>query len=155
MTSIYRDKNFLSGAAIFILSIFLYKGSEAIPATEKLLLMRASFFPLVISIGLFICGVTLLTLPFIRKKVDLLSLPGGKDMLVLLIFIAFIYLYIYTMEFLGFILGTLLYLLLSMLLLCVKNKIQGLLLALGVTVVIYFIFVTFLKVPFPAGLLGF
>ncbi|MDN5347626.1 MAG: putative tricarboxylic transport rane protein [Clostridia bacterium] len=152
---ILRDKDFISGLFLIIFATWIYLETIKIPAAEKLILMRATFFPYVISIGLFIAGFILVGLPVYRNKIDpivLGSKPG--DILILLIFLALIFLYFYGIKILGYLIGTFSYLLISMFLLKVQNKLYALLLSAGVTLVIYLIFRGFLKVPLPAGILN-
>ncbi|CEP67009.1 Protein of unknown function DUF1468 [Moorella glycerini] len=152
---VFRDRDFISGLALLIFATWVYIETMKIPATEKMILMRATFFPYLISLGFFLVGLILVMLPYYRKTIDLFELGSTTtDIKILLVFIIIIFIYLYVLELLGYFTSTICFLFGLMLLLGVKNKLYAFLLSVGITLIIYLAFGWFLKVPLPEGILS-
>lgn len=86
-----------------------------------------------------------------RKKL----LANKQDIFMLLIVAAFIFLYTFLLERIGFIITTILFLFITTRVLGYKRHLINLIIAITIPVVFYFIFNTILKIALPSGLLPF
>ena len=143
------DTDFIYSIFSLLLSAFIFWEVVNIPATEESFLARASFVPLLIGVGILLCGIIILKSALHKKDLNFIA---PKGILLLAVFIVLTFAYIYLMDVLGFCIATLTYLIASMFMLSTDHMVKSAVLAVVMVAVLYFIFIDLLKIPFPSGI---
>lgn len=131
-----RDPDMFSGAFLMILAIAGYLYSNTIDIVD-VIGMREDFYPKFLFFCLFLCGLSLLIKGYKKASKD--SFPKFQYKRLLLIVIVMI-MYILVFEYVGYIWGTLLFLLLSMYVFGERRRKYLAIVPVATTVVIYLLF---------------
>ena len=115
----------------------------------------AALFPVIAGVLFMIGSITTLWEAFLGDKTEQVALPTGTDLRRLLILIALLLGYFLVLPSLGQILSSLLFCILLIHLLSDLSWIRILLYSMIVSSLLYVVFVFFLKVPMPRGMMGF
>ena len=123
---------------------------------DEVLLMGPSFFPIVLSVLMLIFSIALIVNALMgrsAKKAEKLDLrdPGIQRSIISLLATI---VYLSTLEKLGFIIGSIIYLMFLMYLLKLRNYVKMVLVSVGVSLAVYYIFRVALSITLPLGLLG-
>lgn len=123
---------------------------------DEVLLMGPSFFPIVLSVLMLIFSIALIVNALMgrsAKKAEKLDIrdPGIQRSIISLLATI---VYLSTLEKLGFIIGSIIYLMFLMYLLKLRNYVKMVLVSVGVSLAVYYIFRVALSITLPLGLLG-
>lgn len=116
-----------------------------------------AFFPKFMAIGMIVCAIILIINTLLDKKSQEISVGEifNKKMFLPIIGMIILFIYVITLDYLGFLLATILLNLILLLLFKVRKKSILILAPVLTTLVIYQVFQKFLMVPLPPGLFSF
>lgn len=147
-----KKDDILSGCILIAISIYFLRESNSLPSSS-LGIPGSAFFPRLVCFAFVIFGGILIIRSFKKGEAERkITLILKQDLIRVLAVILLCGIYIFSMPFLGFILTSILFIVLLMFIFQVKRI--GIIILWGflVTLIIYFIFKILLKVPLPAGM---
>lgn len=138
-----------------LLSAYVWLASATFPQ-DIVMKIGPDFFPRIIAVAMAIASLSLLVQSLTNKTVVETAQPLNlKDAGILraLAFLVLSIVYVSIMDFLGFIIATILCLLIAMYILKLRNIKNMLLVSLGTALGVYFAFASILGIQLPSGLL--
>ena len=147
-----KKDDILSGCILIAISIYFLRESNSLPPSS-LGIPGSAFFPRLVCFAFVIFGGILIIRSFKKGEAERkITLILKQDLIRVLAVILLCGIYIFSIPFLGFILTSILFIVLLMFIFQVKRI--GIIILWGflVTLIIYFIFKILLKVPLPAGM---
>ncbi|MFZ5945341.1 MAG: tripartite tricarboxylate transporter TctB family protein [Bacillota bacterium] len=123
---------------------------------DNVLLLGPSFFPRLLAWALFFMSIVLLVKALMGKSMESKEKFDIKDPGIQRAGIALLatIVYIFTLDFLGFIIGSTIYLVFLMYLLKLRSYGRMFLISLSVTFIVFAVFRVFLHITLPLGFLG-
>lgn len=146
--------NIIAGILGMLLSCYIFFTAMKFPKPPATLL-GPDFFPMILSLGLFIFSLSLLVQAILKKcnveyeKMDIKSpevIRSSMSLVATLI-------YVLLMQFIGFITATIIYLLFLMYLLKNREYVKMGIVSIVVSIIIYLLFKNLLHITLPSGLL--
>ena len=151
---ILKTANIAAGCVGLLLSSYVWFASADFPK-DVIMKIGPDFFPRLVVIAMALASLTLIIQSVLNKSsvaADGLSLKdSGIQRALFVLLLAVIY--VSSMDFLGFIIATVLTMLIMMYLLRLRNVVQMLLVSIAAAFVINFAFAGLLGIQLPAGLL--
>lgn len=150
-----KKGNIIFGFIGIALSIYIYWKTSYFPS-DNIMKIGPSFFPRILSSGLFIFSSILVIQNIFSEKRTQEERFNIKDKGVQRAAISLIITVIYglVMNYFGFIITTIFYLVSLMFLLKLRSWIRMLIVSTGVSLIIFTIFKTFLNISLPTGIWG-
>lgn len=150
-----KKADIIAGVLGILLSFYIFMESAKFPE-DNVLLMGPSFFPRILAVLMLIMSITLIVIALMGKSAKTAEKLDIRDPGIQRSIIALVATVIYLLLFkrLGFILDSILYLMFLMYLLKLRNYVQMVLVSIGVSVAVYFIFKVGLSITLPLGILG-
>lgn len=148
-----KKADIIAGIIGLCLSAYVIWDASQFPE-DHVLLLGPSFFPIALAIGLALFSIVLIGLALCGKSLpctDPFDIKSPSIHRALISLLASI-LYCIVIDYLGFIITSIVYLLFLLYLLKVRNYKKMLSVSIGVTIVIYGIFHTLLDITLPTGL---
>lgn len=153
-TPLRNKATFLGTLLLIGALLYLYRVSQ-FPSTQAMRSIGPAFFPNIVggafaflSVLLILEGRRSAPAPVFEGKAQRTNVYRAVVMVALLVVVSF------SLEFLGFVIVSFLFTLVTQLLLGERNALKAALIALAVTVVLYGLFITLLRIPLPRGLIG-
>ena len=151
----WRNQESLLGAILMLLAILVFIGVVNFKDTaEDYRALPPSFFPnilvgvmVVLSLALLVRGWRNAPSPIFKQSVRPSNVLRVFGLMVLLV------VFIVLLQYVGFAISSFLFLLALQLVLAERRPVRLLVFAIGVTLVMYVVFVLLLRVPLPRGLL--
>lgn len=150
-----KKADIIAGLLGLALSFYIIIQSGKFPE-DKVLLMGPSFFPRILAVVMLVMATILIISALLGKsaqtaeKFDIRD-PGIQRSIITL---AVTVIYLLVLKRIGFIIDTIIYLMFLMYLLKLRNYLQMLLVSVGVTLTVYYIFRVALNITLPLGILG-
>ncbi|NLW25318.1 MAG: tripartite tricarboxylate transporter TctB family protein [Clostridia bacterium] len=150
-----KKADIIAGILGILLSFYIFMESAKFPE-DNVLLMGPSFFPRILAVLMLIMSIALIVIALMGKSAKTAEKLDIRDPGIQRSIIALVATVIYLLLFkrLGFILDSILYLMFLMYLLKLRNYVQMVLVSIGVSVAVYFIFKVGLSITLPLGILG-
>lgn len=146
MKEFFKNKEVYSITFIYIVAITFFKQSMNMRAD-------AGLFPKFLSISIIILN-SLYLISIIKERIKIEKVKEEMSVKKFYIMLIISILYIIFIKLIGFILSSLIFLIISMKLLEVKNNKKIILISISTVLIIYICFAIFLNVPMPTGFLG-
>lgn len=150
-----KKADIIAGILGLFVAFYVIMESGKFPE-DNVLLMGPSFFPRILAVFMIVMSISLIVVALMGKsaknaeKLDIRD-PGIQRSIIALV-ATIIYLFLFKR--LGFILDSILYLMFLMYLLKLRNYVQMVLVSVGVSVAVYFIFKVGLSITLPLGIFG-
>ena len=151
-----KTADIISAIIGLLLSAYVWIASASFPQ-DVVMKIGPDFFPRIIAVAMAIASLFLLVQTLTNKTpeeaVQTLNLKDA-GILRALAFLILAVVYVSVMDFLGFIIATIICLLVAMYILKLRNLKNMVLVSLGTAMGVYFAFASILGVPLPRGLLA-
>lgn len=150
-----KKADIIAGLLGLSLSFYIIIQSGKFPE-DNVLLLGPSFFPRILAVLMLVMSTTLIITALLGKsartaeKLDIRD-PGIQRSIITL---AATVIYLLLLKPVGFIVDTIVYLIFLMYLLKLRNYLQMVLVAVGVSVAVYYVFRVALNITLPLGILG-
>lgn len=150
-----KKADIIAGILGLFVAFYVIMESGKFPE-DNVLLMGPSFFPRILAVLMLIMSIALIVIALMGKsaknaeKLDIRD-PGIQRSIIALVATV---IYLLLFKRLGFIIGSIIYLMFLMYLLKLRNYVKMVLVSVGVSLAVYYIFRVALSITLPLGLLG-
>lgn len=150
-----KKADIIAGLLGLSLSFYIIIQSGKFPE-DNVLLLGPSFFPRILAVLMLIMSTTLIITALLGKsartaeKLDIRD-PGIQRSIITLVVTV---IYLLLLKHIGFIINTIVYLMFLMYLLKLRNYLKMVLVSVGVTIAVYYVFRVALNITLPLGILG-
>ncbi|MDU8924981.1 tripartite tricarboxylate transporter TctB family protein [Pasteurellaceae bacterium LIM206] len=155
MKKYFSDKNFMAGFIFFFVSLF-YLGNSFLIQTKGVVSIEADFMPKIYGVMLLICSSVLLITSFLKVRTRTKKENTVTDWKRIFAVLVLIFIYVLLMEYIGFVLISILFLFCLSLLLTPdyvkKNYWVYIFFSIILPIIAYFIFSHYLSLTMPSGI---
>ena len=150
-----KKADIIAGLLGLSLSFYIIIQSGKFPE-DNVLLLGPSFFPRILAVLMLVMSTTLIITALLGKsartaeKLDIRD-PGIQRSIITLVVTV---IYLLLLKHIGFIINTIVYLMFLMYLLKLRNYLKMVLVSVGVTIAVYYVFRVALNITLPLGILG-
>jgi putative tricarboxylic transport membrane protein len=141
-----------SGLIIFSAWIFWYSGEYS---KATIYYYGPNFFPRILAIAMSICAIILILNAFRGKSQEASDRINAKGFVRMVIAIAICIGYLFLMQFVGFAMGTCVFLYVLMMFIGQKGQVKRIFSSISAALIVWTIFRYFLVIPLPTGVFAF